>query len=490
MRTKTLRRTLVLAVLANAISLLTLAVAYPASAQRSSTRNNPLFQSYAASKLPQVTPDNSTQQPGLPRFKLIDLGTFGGPNSYFAVPLSRLLSSTGTAAGTADTPMADPFDPDCFVTYAFQRLNGVVTQLPALPDSLSSFPFWINDFGQIVGPSEKNVLDPQTGYPTTDSVLWTNGQAINLGGLGGNASLAAAVNNAGMVVGAASNTIPDSYSTNFAVCGYGFPYMEFPTATQIHAYVWQNGVMQDLGTLGTGTDSAAGFVNDAGQVAGQTYIDNIPNPVTGVPTLDPFFWESGKGMTDLGSLGGTCGTAWWLNNRGQVVGQSNLRGNGSFHPFLWDPNQGVMQDLGTLGGNTGIAFAISDSSLVVGRADYSHQSTNHHAFLWRTGVMTDLGVLGDCVNSTAYSVNRYEQIVGYTGKCSNGGGGPGFYSEHGQPIVDLNTLLLPGTDIQVVGAAYINDRGEIAGSGMLPNGDVHAIVLIPVREVAVPPTPF
>jgi|SRR6516165_8256753 hypothetical protein len=69
-------------------------------------------------------------------------------------------------------------------------------------------------------------------------------------------------------------------------------------------------------------------------------------------------------------------------------------------------------------------------------------------------------------------------------------GGPGFYSEHGQPIVDLNALLLPGTDIQVVGAAYINDRGEIAGTGMLPNGDVHAIVLIPVRETAVPPTPF
>ena len=43
-------------------------------------------------------------------------------------------------------------------------------------------------------------------------------------------------------------------------------------------------------------------------------------------------------MIDLGSLGGTFGLPNALNNRGQVVGQSNLPGDqpGNFDPFLWD----------------------------------------------------------------------------------------------------------------------------------------------------------
>ena len=38
-------------------------------------------------------------------------------------------------------------------------------------------------------------------------------------------------------------------------------------------------------------------------------------------------------MLDLGTLGGTYGFANALNNRGQVVGQSNLTGDLTFHPF-------------------------------------------------------------------------------------------------------------------------------------------------------------
>jgi probable HAF family extracellular repeat protein len=53
-------------------------------------------------------------------------------------------------------------------------------------------------------------------------------------------------------------------------------------------------------------------------------------------------------MIDLGTLGGTCGLAAVVNNRGQVVGQSDLVGDLTAHPFLWD--QGVLTDLGTLGG--------------------------------------------------------------------------------------------------------------------------------------------
>jgi hypothetical protein len=49
-------------------------------------------------------------------------------------------------------------------------------------------------------------------------------------------------------------------------------------------------------------------------------------------------------------------------------------------------------------------------------------------------------------------------------------------------MVDINTLVLPGSDLVVVDTFYINERGEIAALGALPNGDVHAIVLVPAGE--------
>jgi hypothetical protein len=60
------------------------------------------------------------------------------------------------------------------------------------------------------------------------------------------------------------------------------------------------------------------------------------------------------------------------------------------------------------------------------------------------------------------------------------GGGPGFLSENGGPRVDLNTLVhLPSSGLTVGDVAFINDRGEIAAKGRLPNGDRHDLLLIP-----------
>lgn len=64
-----------------------------------------------------------------------------------------------------------------------------------------------------------------------------------------------------------------------------------------------------------------------------------------------------------------------------------------------------------------------------------------------------------------------------TGICGVGGG-PGSLWEDGT-LYDLNTLLLPGSEITVADVNYVNDRGEIAASGVLPNGDRHVVLLIP-----------
>src|SRR5260370_23820430 len=169
----------------------------------------------------------------------------------------------------------------------------------------------INSQGHVSGGSGNGAIDLLTGYPQMDAVLWKDGKVTNLGTLGGNASVAYAINNRDQVVGAALNTVLDPFSSGFPspLCG-SFPciaesYMAmfFPSATQMHAVLWQNGAIKDLGTLG-GPDSAAWLVNERGQIAGQSYLNSIPNATTAVPTIDPFFIGEVGQMVHLRHLGG------------------------------------------------------------------------------------------------------------------------------------------------------------------------------------------
>jgi probable HAF family extracellular repeat protein len=57
-----------------------------------------------------------------------------------------------------------------------------------------------------------------------------------------------------------------------------------------------------------------------------------------------------------------------------------------------------------------------------------------------------------------------------------------FLWENGGPMVDLNTLVVPVSNVQLSTAFDINDRGEIAAPGLLPNGDSHAVLLMPCDE--------
>jgi probable HAF family extracellular repeat protein len=191
-----------------------------------------------------------------PRYKLIDIGTLGGPNS--GVPTvfneingtagARAISNQGTVTGTADTSTPDPlcFFDDCFYPSAFQWQNGVLTNLGALPNSQWSAANWSSGNGLIAGLSENGQTDPLTGTPEARAVFWQNGQITDLGTLpGGSESLGWAVNNGGLVAGFSTNGTPDPYSFFY------FGFLGSSTGTQTRAFLWdkQNG-MQDNGHLG------------------------------------------------------------------------------------------------------------------------------------------------------------------------------------------------------------------------------------------------
>ncbi|MEQ1354704.1 MAG: hypothetical protein ABLT11_11835 [Candidatus Acidiferrum sp.] len=400
------------------------------------------------------------------RYTLVDLGTFGGPNSNINGG-SAVINDKGTIVGGADTADWDPIC-GCPVFHAFKWHDGVSTDLGTLPGGANfSYAITLNSHGVIGGISANGLIDPTTGIESFVATKWkNNGEVVDLGTFGGSFSLAVSMNDRGQIVGGAEDAIPDPF--NFGGIG------GLPSPTQWHATLWQDGSMRDLGTLG-GPDAFAAYLNECGQIAGNSFTNSIPNPSTGIPTVDPFLWENGQ-MVDIGSLGGTFGLVTGVNNRGQVTGFSYLAGDQAEHAFLWE--RGSLLDLGTLGGDYSDGYWIDDSGEVVGGAT-TPDNLQLRAVRWKNGHVTNLGSLDDDVCSFAASSNSKGQIVGSSIPCDIDGPSRAFLWENGGPMVDLQTLVPPGASLVLAEAEFINDRGEIAGAAQLPNGDSHAVLLIP-----------
>src|SRR6266478_3012855 len=302
------------------------------------------------------------------------------------------------------------------------------------------------------------------GYSITD-----------LGSLGGVGGQAKAINNAGLIVGAAMTAtgnsdaflfISDSMSglgikgsPSEATAIYGSGQIAgYYYDRQYNAFVWTNGKLHDLGTLGGPPYSVAYGINSLGHACGSSLIKS------GLYGLEhAFIWTGGK-MRDLGTLGGNYSSARGINTKDQVVGYAYFS-NGAFRAFLYAG--GAMFDLGTLGGDYSYANAINDARQVVGSAALP-ANARFHAFLWNgSGPFMDLGDLGD-ISSEALALNsKASLVVGQATVPSN----TGYLVYHAfvwsgaAGMQDLNSLIPANSGWVLNQATGVNDAGAIVGYG-------------------------
>jgi len=302
-----------------------------------------------------------------------------------------------------------------------------IIDLGILPGGNTSTARDINNAGNIVGSSE--TLSGETHGFFLSAGVMTDISVLP----GGDASLAQGINDTDQVVGRSSQFNP--LTGNLV----------------LHGFVWQGGVLQDLGAYPPQDDidssSQAYAINNAGLIAGHVDLAGVVWDLYGVPNFPPlppyvritdpgpfspavtydinnagqavgrlysyavgFRWQAGV-LEQLVPLQPSAGDdiAYGVNDLGETVGRGLLAPPVRTHATLWpDPSQ--VQDLGTLGGDNSEARDINNDKVIVGSSETA--GGDQLAFIWHTDFgMQSLGTLGGA-NSKAFAINSAGQIVG------------------------------------------------------------------------------
>ena len=281
----------------------------------------------------------------------------------------------------------------------------------------------INNLGWIAGPSEL------AGNAVRRATLWRDGEPQDLGTLGGLHSnvLFPVKNVRGLITGIAETAEPDPLNERWS-CSRFFPSR---TGNICRGFVWRNGKMRPLPTLGGSNGFATGS-NNRRQVVG--WAENT--------VRDP-----------------TC----------SQVDEQYLQ----FHAVIWGPGRRQIKDLPPLPGDSAsAATAINDLGQVVGISGRCDRAFGRfsaiHSVLWKDGVPTNIGDLGGVAWNTPVAINRRGDIVGFSNTSPADGGSfraQAFLKLAGQPIQNLGTISPDETLSQALG---INEARQVVGISCTP----------------------
>lgn len=370
--------------------------------------------------------------------------------------------------------------------YTIQDL-GVFGANPVAPGG----PLVVTDSGWISGASAVGA--------EIHAVLYHHGNTIDAGtpGLGGN-SMGYGANESGVMAGEAESTAA-GLATKEDFCGFQFLGLS-SSATPCLPFVWQNGQMAPLPTLG-GVNGSATEINSSGMIGGYAETSNIDpgcKTAQAAPQLyqfKPVVWINGA-VQPLPTGSDADGLVMAVNDRGDAAGATG--GCAPFNPILLlylNPTHAVLWrngaaiDLGNLGQTfNNLPHGMNNLGQVVGEAgEYDRQGNpTAHAFLTSPGAkMQDLGVVGNDDYSFGFGINDAGEIVGISANAD-------FsvvraFIRQNDTLVDLNTLVSgnnPFPNGTLLTACFINSKGEITGIALDAAGQEHAYLATPLPGAA------
>jgi len=307
-----------------------------------------------------------------PVYTVAPVGDFGNLTS-----LPNAVNNAGTVVGYVYTSQGH--------INAYASSNGTPTSLhQGNPNTGNSKAYGINESGAVVGESSVG--------NATQATVFANGSVRTLGTLGGRNSYGYGINAAGQVVGV-SDTAADG--------PHGF-------------VTGPNGVLIDIGPVNGGGGSAASAINDLGQVTGYAEISPLGD-------YRAYIYANGT-MQFLDTLGGSFAQGYAINNKGMVAGYSGTAGDAESHAFLYA--NGSLLDIGNLGGYDSYATGINEAGDVVGASNLNSTGAGgYHAFLYSGGKLQDLNDLIDpslgYTLTYAGDINDKGQIAAYGCKTGN-----------------------------------------------------------------------
>lgn len=255
------------------------------------------------------------------------------------------------------------------------------------------------------------------------------------------------------------------------------------------AFMWQNGTMINLGTLG-GSQSYANDINDNGIVVGWSLDDNglkkafrFDNTLGSMQNIDPLtnFSSSAEAINSIGDavgwknngsasrssiwtpadpngqlvFGGGSHQAFGINDQGQIVGVAfNAAGNPD-EGFYWDPSDPIAGISGGLSTNFFPYAGLNNESLAAG--EISGVSGAYMNLTDSSETLTGLLNQSDLVSSIL-GLNDVGDLVGYSGSRGIA------YDLATGNLMDMNSFMKTGFEADaILRITDINNNGQFVG---------------------------